>query len=102
MISGYLIEFGNSKNIEKKSDELTEGWNQLSNDLAKKKGDYGHEVERLKTLEEGMAEYETWLSNKKRCMFNLPPLAWNVALLDEQTKYTQVSIHYYDNLLFYS
>jgi len=90
MISDYLTEFGSNPDIEEKSDNLTRRWNQLLEDLAKKKEDYGHEVEGLKTLEGNMVQYDSWLKDEDVKVTSLPPLAWSVELLKQQQEDTQV------------
>ena len=91
MINDYLTEFGSNPDIEEKSDNLIRRWNQLLEDLAKKKEDYGQEVEGLKTLEGNMIQYDSWLKEEDVKVTSLPPLAWSVEVLKQQQENTQVS-----------
>ncbi|XP_065889965.1 microtubule-actin cross-linking factor 1-like isoform X3 [Dysidea avara] len=89
MINDYLTEFGSNPDIEEKSDNLIRRWNQLLEDLAKKKEDYGQEVEGLKTLEGNMIQYDSWLKEEDVKVTSLPPLAWSVEVLKQQQENTQ-------------
>ena len=90
MIDDYLAEFGDNPDVKDKSENLTRRWDQLQEDLAKKKEDYEQEVEGLKTLEGNMAAYDEWLEEEDAKVVNLPPLAWSLELLKQQREDTKV------------
>ena len=90
MIENYLAEFGDNPDVKDKSENLTRRWNQLQEDLYKKKEDYEREVEGLKTLEGNMAAYDEWLKEEDAKVVNLPPLAWSLELLKQQREDTKV------------
>ena len=92
MINDFLTEFGSNPDVEENRDNLARRWNQLLEDLAKKKEDYGHEVEGLKALEGNMVHYDLWLKENNVKVTSLPPLAWSVELLKQQHQNTQVSV----------